>query len=161
MEWIVGFFKSLICYDSSPDKLALSFCVGNFIAFSPFLGLHTAMVFVFSWLFKLNLGVVLATSMMINNIWTLVPIYIADYIVGYWLMHRVIGLNVLLTNPSWMNAGWMSSINSFFEQKLNVARPCLWSFLIGGNLLGFFTSILLYPLMVRIFSRLMINAPVG
>ena len=143
------FLKRLVLEERSPNRLALAFCMGNFIAFSPFLGLHTVMVFACSWVFSLNLAVMFAASLAINNIWTLVPIYMTDYAFGYWLVHKVTYLGAFVSNPS-----WMSFINTFFEHKLGLAEPCIWSFLIGGNILGIMTSLLLYPIMKRLFARL-------
>ncbi len=147
MSWIKNFLKKLIHQEKSPEKLALSFCMGNYIAFSPFPGLHTVMVFLFSWLFRLNFGVVFASSCFINNPWTLIPVYGVDYTFGYWLVYKVLHLNLEQFEPSWMHA-----ITIFCANTLGIAKPCLWSFLIGGNILGIGLSLLLYPIMKKIFS---------
>lgn len=147
MVWAKNFLKKLMQQERSPEKLALSFCVGNYIAFSPFPFFHTVMVFLFSWLFKLNLGVTFATSCFINNPWTMIPVYGADYALGYWLVYKVFNLNIYHYNP-W----WMYSINNLCEGTLGIAKPCIWSFLIGGNLLGIGLSLLLYPIMKKVFA---------
>lgn len=146
MTYIKNFFKKLIYQERSPERLALSFCMGTYIAFCPFVGLHTAMVFLLSWLFRLNWGVTLASSCFINNPWTLIPVYGLDYWVGYNLVYKVLQLDL-----SWINPWWMHSIQFFCEKNLGIAKPCIWSFLIGGNLLGIGLALLLYPLMKRIF----------
>ena len=149
LNWIKKFFSRLILHEGSPNKLALSFCVGNYIAFSPFIGFHGIMAFVFSWLFRLNLAVTFATAYFVNNIWTAIPVYTADYIFGHWLVHSLFRLNVDSFTPRWMDA-----ISLFLEQKLGLPRPCFWSFLIGGNILGIIISIALYPGMQRLFKNL-------
>jgi uncharacterized protein len=146
---ILSYLKRCVYQERSPQKLALSFCIGNYIAFSPYIGLHTAMVFFAVWFFSLNLGITFAAACGINNLWTLVPIYSADYIFGYWLVHKVMHLDGLLYTPQ-----WLKYVNYFFEQNLGISSPCLWSFLIGGNILGILTSLILYPLMVKVFSKL-------
>lgn len=135
--------------ERSAKKLAISFCMGNYIAFSPFIFLHTVMVFIFVWLFRLNFAVTFAVAYGVNNIWTAVPIYTTDYVFGYWLVHRVFGADL-----SSFDFSWMSYINNFFEHTLGLSRPCFWSFMIGGNLLGILTSIVLYPFLVSLFTRL-------
>ncbi len=130
LKKIMNFFKKLVLEERSPRRLAFSFCLGNFIAFSPFLGLHTAMLFACSWAFRLNLAVMLGASMAINNVWTLGPIYMADYVFGYWLVHKATFLGSFVANPH-----WMTFVNTFFEDNLGLAQPCIWSFLIGGNLI--------------------------
>jgi uncharacterized protein (DUF2062 family) len=147
MVWVKNFFKKLIYQERSAEKLALSFCIGNYIAFSPFPGFHTLMVFLFSWMFSLNLGVTFASSCFINNPWTMIPVYGSDYIFGYWLLHKVFNLNFEVFEP-W----WMYYINMFCEKTLGIAKPCIISFIVGGNILGIGLSILLYPLMKRVFA---------
>src|SRR5581483_10373754 len=71
--------KNLADQEHCSTKLALSFCVGVYIAFSPFIGLHTVMTFIFVWLFGLNLAATFTASWLINNPWTMIPIYSTDY----------------------------------------------------------------------------------
>ncbi len=143
----LAYFKKLAYEEKSPHKLALSFCMGAYIAFSPFPGLHTIMIFAFSVLFGLNLSVTFAAAYGINNPITLIPVYAADYGLGYWLLHKVLALDVAIINP-W----WMQSCSTFFEQKLGLALPCIWSFLIGGNILGIALAIILYPITKQVFN---------
>jgi len=146
---IMKFFKRFVSTDQSAHMLSLSFCMGNYIAFSPYIGFHTIMIFLFSWLFKLNPGVTFAAAYGINNIWTAIPVYTADYLFGYWLVHNILHLNVAAWNPA-----WMESIGTFCKTYLGFSNPCIWSFLIGGNLLGIISSILLYPLLKYIFTKI-------
>ena len=125
------------------------------------------MVFACSWAFRLNLAVMLTASMAINNVWTLVPIYLSDYIFGYWLSHTVFKFNfswldtllircisfIPIFMMKWFNWAF-DKINYFFEHTLGLAKPCFWSFLIGGNLLGLMTSLILYPIIKRLFTKL-------
>lgn len=141
------YFKTLAYAEKSPHKLALSFCIGAYIAFSPFPGLHTLMIFAFSVLFGLNLTVTFAAAYGINNPITLVPVYAADYGVGYWLIHKVLEFDVTAINPE-----WMATCSTYFEQKLGLPLPCIWSFLIGGNILGILLAIALYPVTKQIFN---------
>ncbi len=144
--WL-AYFKKLAYEEKSPHKLALSFCMGAFIAFSPFPGLHTIMIFAFSVLFGLNLSVTFAAAYGINNPITLIPVYAADYGLGYWLLHKLLALDVAAINP-W----WMQTCSMYFEQKLGLPLPCIWSFLIGGNILGIVIALVLYPITKQLFS---------
>jgi uncharacterized protein (DUF2062 family) len=123
---------------SCPKKMALSFCAGIYIAFSPFPGGHTIMMLISKWLFRLNFPVLFfATS--INNPWTAIPFFSLDYVFGYWLTHSVIG---------W-DPGWNISLAKFFGS----GEICLWSFLLGGNILGIAGAILCYPAIRKLFER--------
>lgn len=149
IEAFKNFLKNLALKERCPKKLALSFCMGVYIAFSPFPGLHTAMVFAFSWLFRLNWAVVLSSSCLINSPWTMVPIYATDYMVGNWLCGQMFGCDMLTYNPSWMN--W---INQHVSHYAGMGNICLSSFLIGGNVLGVGFALLLYVPMKYLFGAL-------
>jgi len=140
--------KNLADQEHCSTKLALSFCVGVYIAFSPFIGLHTVMTFIFVWLFGLNLAATFTASWLINNPWTMIPIYSTDYFFGDWLLHKMLGLDTVTCNPL-----WMSWINSPLRTYCGLGNISLLAFIIGGNLLGIGISLMLYPVMKRVFDR--------
>jgi len=144
-----GFLTKLMMNEKCQKRLALSFSMGVYIAFSPFPGFHTAMVFALSWLLSLNLGVVFASSCLINNPWTMIPVYCADYFFGNWLCWTCMGNNMISYNP-W----WMDSLVVWLSQTIGIAHISLASFLIGGNLLAIGFALVLYPIMRYIFSKL-------
>lgn len=146
---ILNQLKQLVMQEPSCKKLVISFCVGNYVAFSPYpfpLG-HTLLAFLLSYIFRLNTAVVFFATFFINNPWTALVVYGLDYAVGYWLVHQVAGVSPI--NPAWMNF-----INNFLQQKIACGHFCLWSFLIGGNLLGIVTSVMLYPILKSIVIQL-------
>lgn len=123
-------FSKAIGSNVTPKQIAMSFCIGIYIAFSPFPGLHAVMMIFFKWFFNLNFPVLfIATS--INNPWTMVPFYSFDYAFGYWIVHELFNCN-----PSMV----ISLVKVFGYGKI-----CLWSFLIGGNVLGLMAAIICYP----------------
>lgn len=145
---VKGFFSSLLVKEPSPHKLAFAFSAGVYIAFSPFPGFHTAMVFLFAWLLGLNWFVVFAINTIVNNPWTMVPVYAADYLCGNSVCYAVFGHNFMGYNPSWMN--WL---NSMIAQYLGLSHVSLCSFLIGGNVLGLACALISYPVVRLIFSK--------
>ena len=132
-------FYKAVKSNSSPHKLALSFSIGLFIAFSPFPGGHTFMMLGANWLFRVNFPILfLATSF--NNPWTLVPFYAFDYSFGYWFVHSFLGWS-----PSWVIS---------LEKIFGSGKICLWSFFIGGHVLGLAAAVLSYPIMLWVFQSL-------
>jgi uncharacterized protein (DUF2062 family) len=132
---IKGLLEKAIYSGSTPKILAKSFCSGIYIAFSPFPGLHTAMMFAAKALFGLNFPVLFfATSF--NNPWTMIPFFLFDYYFGYWLLHSFLGLNI----------NFMVSIEKIFGS----VRICPFSFLVGGNVLGIFFAVALYPVVLTL-----------
>lgn len=117
----------------SPHKLALSGACGFYIAFSPFPAGHTLLMIIFNLVFKLHFPVLLLTTS-INNPFTAIPFFTLDYIFGYWLLHTCLGMN-----PTWQLPLWPIAQ----EQTI-----CVWSFFIGGNILGIIAFLLSYPMLL-------------
>lgn len=139
LEKIKAIFKDALTSGWSASKLTQSFCIGIFIAFFPIPGSHTIMMFVSKWLLGLNFPI-LFISTSFNNPWTMIPFFSFDYIFGYWFTHNFLG---------W-NPGWTISLQKVFGS----GEICLWSFFIGGNILGIVAALMCYPLVKFMFKKL-------
>src|ERR1700752_4805384 len=85
-------FRRLLAIDDPPERTALAFSIGVFIAFSPFLGLHTIMATIVAFAFRFN-KIAIYTGTFINNpFFTLVPIIIASYAVGAFVLGRPLSI---------------------------------------------------------------------
>src|ERR1700691_57350 len=82
---IKSLIQQLLAQEQSPRKLALTCALGTYIGISPLVGLHTVMTFLFGWLFSLNIAALFTISVLINNPWTMVPVYSIDHLFGKWL----------------------------------------------------------------------------
>jgi uncharacterized protein (DUF2062 family) len=71
-------FRRLLAIDDPPERTALAFSIGVFIAFSPFLGLHTIIATALAFLFRFN-KIAIYTGTSSTTLLTLVPIIIASY----------------------------------------------------------------------------------
>ena len=135
---VKNIFLKALKANNSASKLALSFCMGVYVAFSPFPGGHTAIMFFFQWIFRLNFPILFfATSL--NNPWTMIPFFIVDYSFGYWFVHSVLGWD-----PYWAIS---------LERVFGSGKICVWSFLIGGNILGIITALFCYPLALKFLKK--------
>jgi uncharacterized protein (DUF2062 family) len=115
----------------SPQRTAVAFALGVFIAFSPAYGLHTALVVLCTWLFGLNFLAMLAGAF-INNPWTIIPILGATYWTGAFLLGRT-------DQPSF---DWHDmSFSGIYQQVLPYAAP----FVLGGVILSVLGALLAYP----------------
>lgn len=114
MDRIRGIFR----LNDSPNKLALAFAVGVFVAFSPTIGLHTITCFVLAWMFRLSKVVVLSAAF-INNPWTIVPLY------GFclWLGIKITGAMIATPDIAWQSLT--------FTSAYHILRPYLWPFVAG------------------------------
>lgn len=137
MKWLntAGSFRSLVRHvlhlRESPQRTALAFALGVFIAFSPAYGLHTAMVVLFTWLFRLNFLALMAGAF-VNNPWTVVPILGATYWTGALLMGRTD-----VPSFTWHDL----SFSGLYQQILPYAIP----FALGGFVLSVLGALLTYP----------------
>ena len=139
-------FRRLLAIDDPPERTALAFSIGVFIAFSPFLGLHTIMATALAFAFRFN-KIAIYTGTFINNpFFTLVPIIIASYAVGAFVLGRPLQLPEegleLLTNPHIFSADYYRRI---FIESWNI----VWPFSVGGMVLSVVCSVLAYPLTLR------------
>lgn len=137
-------FRRLLALDDPPERTALAFAVGVFIAFSPFLGLHTLMATALAFLFRFN-KVAIYTGTFVNNPFLLVPIIIASYAVGAFLLGRPLALPDesldLLKHPHLFDKVYWSAL---FARTGDVLLP----FALGGIILSFVGSLVSYPLML-------------
>jgi uncharacterized protein (DUF2062 family) len=81
-------FRRLLALDDPPERTALAFSIGVLIAFSPFLGLHTIAATLVAILFRFNKVAIYAGTFLNNPFLTLVPIIIASYALGAFLLGR-------------------------------------------------------------------------
>lgn len=137
--------KRLMIQERSPHKLALTCSLGVFIGISPFIFLHTVMTIVLGWMFALSIPAVFAVSILVNNPWTMVPVYSIDYLFGVWLF------NFLRIDYTQLDPAWVESCNLFLKQYIGISGLSLWAFLVGGNVLAIVVSVMMYPFMKQIF----------
>lgn len=138
--------KKILFTTKNPSHVAFSCAMGAFIAFSPFFGFHTIMAIVLSWLFSLNSLIVFGVSLLINNPWTMVPVYLSDYFFGL-MVHDALGI------PYFENPPFFNSLYYFFDQYLSMPVFYFWPFMIGGNLLSIIAFIVTYPIVLWLIHR--------
>ncbi len=139
------FGKNLLHAETSVCTLARSTCLGIFIAFSPFVGLHTLMAVGLAWLLSFNITVTLMVSCLINNPWTMVPVYGCGYLFGKWVC-CFWDVNIIMPQV----------FLSFFEplgSSLGFSSHAIWVFFIGGNILSLLLAISMYFPIRYLFER--------
>ncbi len=140
---------NLFSYEHSPHKLALACSISLYIAFSPFFGFHTLMLIGSGMFFGLNVPLLLILGYTINNPFTMVPIYVSGYLLGFWIIHNWLDIPFEASNP-W----WMEKVNLFLQQHVGHSHISLWGLLVGGNVLGIALALIFYPILLYIFKRL-------
>ncbi|MCK9418526.1 MAG: DUF2062 domain-containing protein [Nitrospirae bacterium] len=131
MNYIRDRIRSLFQLNDPPNMLATAFAVGIFIAFSPTIGLHTASVFFFAWIFRLN-KLVVFTAAFVNNPWTMVPLY------GFCLWFGIIITGSTIVTPV---IAWQTlTVSSAYH----ILRPYLWPFVAGTVVAGVIAAMVSY-----------------
>jgi uncharacterized protein len=135
-------FRRLLALDDPPERTALAFSIGVFIAFSPLLGLHTILATLVAFLFRFN-KVAIYTGTFINNPFvTLVPIIISSYAIGAFLLGRPLRIPAqglaLLEEPHLLTAAYYTKL---FQESWYI----VWPFCLGGMVLSVVCSLIAYP----------------
>jgi uncharacterized protein (DUF2062 family) len=136
--------------DESPQRTALAFAVGVFIAFSPTHGLHTLMALFCTWAFRLNFLALMA-GVFVNNPWTFVPILGATLWTGL----------IVLGMPPVEALTW-SDVS--FATVYRQVSPYIVPFLVGGLVLSVLGAAISYPISYWVISKYRVrktHAPAG
>lgn len=141
-----GYIRKLLAMEDTPERIALAFALGVFLAFSPLLGLHTILGLSIAFLFGLN-RVAILIGLFINNPWTLVPIYAAATYVGGLL----VGFPTIENLPSinWSHL-WKLQFWSDLARQWGVLKPLLF----GSFILSFTFAALSYPAALMMLKHL-------
>ena len=138
-------FRRLLALDDPPERTALAFSIGVFIAFSPFLGLHTITATLVAFLFRFN-KIAIYTGTFLNNPLTLAPIIIGSYALGACVLGRPIRIPregiELLKSPHLFTGEYYRQL---FAHSWDVVEP----FALGATLISVVCSLLAYPLTLR------------
>src|SRR5437763_7587451 len=140
-------FRRLLALDDPPERTALAFAVGVFIAFSPFLGLHTLIATLIAFLFRFNKLAIYTGTFLNNPFLTLVPIIFASYHLGARLLGRPAhlprgGLALLRDSHPLTAAYW----HELFTHGWDILLP----FAIGGLVLSVVCSLIAYPVTLHL-----------
>jgi hypothetical protein len=139
--------RRLLAIDDPPERTALAFAVGVFIAFSPFLGLHTIMATFMAFVFRFNKIAIYSGTFINNPFITLVPIIAISYAVGALLLGMPLSIPeegvALLRDPELLSSDYYQRL---FIESWHVVKP----FMVGGMVLSVVCSVLAYPLTLRL-----------
>jgi hypothetical protein len=138
--------RRLLAVDDPPERTAFAFSVGVFIAFSPFIGLHTIMAALLAFAFRLNKVAIFGGTFINNPFVTFVPIIVVSYAIGAVVMGRPIRIPdsglALLKNPQLLNS-------NYWRELVSHAWEVIVPFFIGGMALSVICSFSCYPLTLR------------
>ncbi|MCK5878180.1 MAG: DUF2062 domain-containing protein [Holophagae bacterium] len=157
-KWLESIKTELFNPARTPEMKAFSVALGMFIAFSPFLGFHFIMAFALAALYKSLDKVLLVGFTMVNNWWTMVPIYALGLWVGG-VLTGVSGFSV--TGIQWemfkLRNFFNGSAYTYIGQNL---KPILLPFMVGNMVTAIIAAVVSYFL-VRFFLKKKISGVRG
>lgn len=144
-ERVKKFLCRLLTLDDTPERIALAFALGVFLAFSPLIGLHSFLGLAFAFLFGLN-RFALFLGVFVNNPWTLVPIYTASSYLGRLFVDFPSDLSL----PSFE---WQALWSSGFWIRLADQWQRLKPMVLGSVILSISASIFSYITVLHMIRR--------
>jgi len=151
MKKIKKLLEKIFPVESSPQSAAIIMTLGASMAFSPFWGLQTWLLFPLSWMFHVNPTGPIALLYLINNPWTMLPLAALEYYVGHFITEKILHVDLVPYNPSWMT--WVNAkLTSCLSKYIGTAELSLWSFLLGGLVLGIIVAAITYPCSLYLFN---------
>lgn len=130
---------NILHLQESPQRTALAFAIGVFIAFAPHYGLHTVSVVVCAWAFRLNYLVVFLGAL-INNPWTIIPILGGSLYTGF----------AFFGMPPNTSFDW-NEIQ--LDNVTDIISQYLLPFIAGACILGVVGALVAYPVMLYCIRR--------
>lgn len=124
-------FRAILSVNDTPHRVALAFAIGVFLAFFPVMGVHTVMALTVAWVGRFSAMVILAGTL-VNNPWTIAPIYAGSFYFGLFLTGRPM--------PSFRIEWSKMSLTTFW----GVLKPVLWPFCVGTIVAGTIAGVLAY-----------------
>ena len=139
IDYFRGKIREALHLGETPQRTAVAFAVGVFIAFTPTYGLHCASAVFLAWAFRMNFPALLVGTL-INNPWTVAPILGATMWTGF----------SLLGMPEAPDVSWESL--SIFTLSDSI-RPFILPFTLGALTLSVLGALLAYPLGLLVIAR--------
>jgi uncharacterized protein (DUF2062 family) len=123
--------KMIVFSHDSPRQIALGTAIGVFLAFSPFLGIHTVAALGLAVLFRASrLAALLGT--LVNNPVTMTFLYLFELRLG----SRILGYSLTMPDDIWKN----------FMELFSLGRKAFLSIMTGFFILGSISAIIAYLL---------------
>jgi uncharacterized protein len=136
--------RLLLHLEDTPNRVALAFGIGLFIAFFPLLGIHTGLALVIALIFRLS-RVALLAGAWVNNPWTLAPMYTAGTLVGCALLG--------VSPEGLAEVDWSLHGRAFYVALWEGLRPFVLPFVVGNLVLGALSGLLAYLVLRLILER--------
>src|SRR2546422_10557926 len=88
-RWLAAHHMTLMAIADTPHSIALGSAIGIFFGFTPLYPLKTLLSIAVAWVCRCNkIAAAIAVTLHDVGIWAMPAIYIAEYQLGCWSLHR-------------------------------------------------------------------------
>ena len=94
-RWLAAHHMTLMAIADTPHSIALGSAIGIFFGFTPLYPLKTLLSIAVAWVFRCNkIAAAIAVTLHDVLIWAMPAIYVAEYHLGCWSLHRPVAQRV-------------------------------------------------------------------
>ena len=146
-RWLVSHHMTLMAIADTPHSIALGSAIGIFFGFTPLYPLKTLLSIAVAWICRCN-KIAAAIAVMVHDvaIWAMPAIYLAEYQLGCWSLHRPPAQRVHFRQ---------FGLHDYMHWHVfsRVVWPTFWPAFVGSLFLAIPSAIVIYFLMRLLISR--------
>ena len=146
-RWLAAHHMTLMTIADTPHSIAFGSAIGIFFGLTPLYPLKTLLSIAAAWVCRCNkIAAAIAVTLHDVGIWAMPAIYIAEYQLGCWSLHRTAAHRV-----RFRQFGLHDYLNWHVFSR--VVWPTFWPAFIGSLFLAVPSAIIIYFLMRMLVSR--------
>ena len=146
-RWLVAHRMTLVAIADTPHSIALGSAIGIFFGFTPLYPLKTLLSIAVAWISRCNkIAAAIAVTVHDVVIWAMPAIYLAEYHLGCWTLHR---------SPAQRVHFRQFGLRDYMHWHVfsRVVWPTFWPAFVGSLFLAIPSAMLVYFLMRVLVSR--------
>jgi uncharacterized protein len=146
-RWLVAHHMTLVAIADTPHSIALGSAIGIFFGFTPLYPLKTLLSIAAAWISRCNkIAAAIAVTVHDVVIWAMPAIYLAEYHLGCWTLHR---------SPAQRVHFRQFGLRDYMHWHVfsRVVWPTFWPAFVGSLFLAIPSAMLVYFLMRVLVSR--------
>jgi uncharacterized protein len=146
-RWLIAHHMTLMTIADTPHSIALGSAIGIFFGFTPLYPLKTLLSIAVAWISRCNkIAAAIAVTLHDVVIWAMPAIYIAEYQLGCWSLHRPAAHRIRF---------WQFGLHDYVNWHVfsRVVWPTFWPAFVGSLFLAIPSAIIVYVLMRLLVSR--------
>ena len=146
-RWLAGHHMTLMTIADTPHSIALGSAIGIFFGFTPLYPLKTLLSIGTAWICRCNkIAAAIAVTLHDVMIWAMPALYVAEYQLGCWSLHRTAAQRV-----HFRQFGLRDYVHWHVFSR--VVWPTFWPAFVGSLFLAVPSAIIVYFVMRLLVSR--------